>query len=96
MNPRSLGKANFALVGAVLFSAFCWLCLYAAYADFAQAGFEAMKLGGLWHPVAGAALVGLHALGLLLVFVLAGGAAAALVRNPPDSRQDRQVNGSAH
>ena len=64
------------------FSAFCWICLYAAFADFAEAGFELMTRPGL------AASRGrrrdglLHGLGLLLLFVLAGGAVAALVRIP--------------
>ena len=96
MDSRRWGKPNFALIGAVLFSVFCWVCLYAAFANFAQTGFELMTLAGFWHSVAGAALVGLHALGLLLVFVLAGGTVAALVRTPQVGNHDRHVNGNAH
>ena len=42
-------------------------------------------------------MVVLHGLGLLLLFVLAGGAVAALVRIPNQHNgHDRHVNGSAH
>jgi len=97
MGPGPGAKLNVALVGAVLFSAFCWLCLYAAFADFAQAGLAMMTRPGLSHSVGGAVMVVLHALGLLLLFVLAGGAVAALVRTADHHHgHDRHVNGNAH
>jgi hypothetical protein len=89
-------KLNLALVGVVLLSAFCWVCLYAAFADFAQAGFELMAQPGLGHSVIGAGMVALHALGLLLLFVLAGVAAAAVVRSPRQAVRQRHANGAPH
>ena len=59
MNQDVRRKPNLALIGAVLFSAFCWVCLYAAFADFAQAGFELMARPGLGHSIAGAGMVDL-------------------------------------
>jgi len=88
-------KPNFALMGAVLFSAFCWVCLYAAFADFAQSGFELMAQPGLSHPVIGAGMVALHALGLLLLFALAGGAVAAVVRSPRAAMRQHHANGTS-
>ncbi len=97
MGPGPRSNLNIALIGAVLFSAFCWICLYAAFADFAEAGFALMTRPGLAHSVGGAVMVVLHGLGLLLLFVLAGGAVAALVRIPNQHNgHDRHVNGSAH
>lgn len=96
MEPDARRTLNLALIAAVLFSAFCWLCLYAAFEDFARAGFDLMTRPGIAHSVAGAGLVALHALGLLLVFVLAGGAVAALVRSPRHAIGHRHVNGTSH
>ena len=89
-------KLNASLVVAVLFSAFCWLCLYAAYANFAQAGFELVTRPGSLNSVAGVALVTLHALGLLLLFVLGGGAAAALLRSSHHAGRGGHANGTLH
>ena len=89
MNQDVERKPNLALIGVVLFSAFCWVCLYAAFADFAQAGFELLARPGFAHSIAGAGMVALHALGLLLLFVLAGGAVAALVRAPRETVRQR-------
>lgn len=89
-------KLNVSMIAAVLLSAFCWLCLYAAFANFAQAGFELMTRPGVVHSLAGVALVVLHALGLLLLFVLAGSAVAAVVRNLRHAGRDRHANGTLH
>jgi hypothetical protein len=96
MKPDARRTPNVALIAAVLFSAFCWLCLYAAFENFAQAGFDLMTRPGLVHSAAGAGLVALHALGLLLVFVLAGGAVAAVVRTPRHAIGHRHANGAPH
>ena len=96
MNQDVRRKPNLALIGVVLFSAFCWVCLYAAFADFAEAGFELMARPGLGHSIAGAGMVALHALGLLLLFVLAGGAVAAVVRSPRHAAGGRHASGTSH
>ncbi len=94
MNRDAATKPNLALMGAVLFSAFCWLCLYAAFDGFAQAGFDLMTQPSAADSIVGAAMVGLHALGLLLVFVLAGGGVAALVRSPHHAARHPHANGA--
>ena len=94
MEDPSGGRSGTAFIAAVAFSVFCWICLYAAFADFAQAGFSLLARPSGWHGVAGAALVALHALGLLLLFVMAGGALALIVsETPPEGVEDR-VNGT--
>jgi hypothetical protein len=89
-------RVNVALIAAIAFSVFCWVCLYAAFADFAQLGFELMT-GSLLHSAAGVALVLMHALGLLLLFLLAGGAVAVMVSAATEHNgEDRALNGSSH
>ncbi len=95
-NPEVQRKPALALIGVVVFSAFCWVCLYAAFGDFAQAGFELMARPGVGPSIVGAAMIALHALGLLLLFGLAGGAVAALVRSPRDGVGRHEANGASH
>ena len=96
MDSPSGGRLNVSLIGAAAFSVFCWICLYAAFADFAQMGFELLAQPSLLHSLAGAALVLLHALGLLLLFLLAGGAVALIIGAVPTHVDDRRFNGTSH
>ena len=97
MTSPSRLRVNGALILAITFSVFCWICLYAAFADFAQLGFELMMQPSLLHSAAGVALVLMHALGLLLLFVLAGGAVAVMVSTATEHNgEDRTVNHTSH
>jgi len=97
MDSPSGGRLNVALIGAAALSVFCWICLYAAFADFAQAGFELWAQPSLLHGLAGAALVLFHALGLLLLFLVAGGAIALIISEAPTQHvDDRKLNGTSH
>jgi len=89
-------RINVALIVAIAFSVFCWICLYAAFADFAQLGFELMMQPSLLHSAAGVALVLMHAVGLLLLFVLAGGTVAIMVSATEHNGEDRTVNHTSH
>jgi hypothetical protein len=90
-------RVDVALILAIAFSVFCWICVYAAFADFAQLGFELMTRPSLLHSAAGIALVLLHALGLVLLFVLAGGAVAVMVSEATEyNGEDHAVNGTSH
>lgn len=96
MNSPSGTRLNAAPIVTVAFSVFCWICLYAAFADFAQAGSEMIAGSGVLRAVAGAVLVALHALGLLLLVVLGAGA-VVMIREAADARiNDRRLNGNAH
>jgi hypothetical protein len=97
MTSPSGGRVNVALIVAIAFSVFCWVCLYAAFADFAQLGFELMAQPSPLHSAAGVAFVLMHALGLLLLFLLAGGALAVMVSTVTEQNgEDRAVNGTSH
>jgi hypothetical protein len=67
MRHTGMVHINHAPVTAVLFSAVCWLGLYGVFANFAQRGFELLQRPGIPSAVEGSALVGLHAVGLLLI-----------------------------
>ena len=97
MKSPSGGGVNVALIVGIAFSVFCWVCLYAAFADFAQLGFDLMTRPSVLHSAAGVTLVLMHALGLLLLFLLAGGAVALMVGavTAPDG-EDHAVNGASH
>jgi len=97
MKSPSDVRVNGALIVAIAFSVFCWICLYAAFADFAQLGFELMMRPSLLHSAAGVALVLMHALGLLLLFLLAGGAVAVMLSVATEhDGEDRTVNHTSH
>jgi len=96
MNTPTRTRASLGLATAVAFSVFCWICLYAAFADFAETGFEMVARQSAWHTAAGLTLVMLHALGLLLLFLLAGGAVAVMVSETMEHGGDRTVNGTSH
>ena len=98
MKSPSRIRVNGALFVAIAFSVFCWICLYAAFSDFAQLGFELMMRPSLLHSAAGVALVLMHALGLLLLFLLAGGAVAVMlsVATEQNGEEDRTVNHTSH
>ena len=97
MKTPSRKSLSAGLVAAVAFSVFCWVCLYAAFADFAQLGFEMVARPSPWHTAAGFALVMFHALGLLLLFLLAGGAVAVMLSDAMEHDGDhREVNGTSH
>ena len=80
MKPTAKGEINFAAIAALIFSAFCWLTLYAVYADFAQSGVELMARPGFLRSAEGVILIGLHAFGLLLLWGFAAGVVAAIAR----------------
>jgi hypothetical protein len=71
---------NYAPILAVVFSACCWLGIYALYANFAQRGLELMQRSGLMSSVEGAVLLGLYAMGLVLLSACGLGAIAALIK----------------
>jgi len=97
MKTPSAIRVNVALIMAIAFSVFCWICLYAAFADFAQLGFELMMRPSPLHSAAGMMLVLMHTLGLLLLFVLAGGAVAVMVSTATEHNgKDREINGMSH
>ena len=97
MDSPSGGRLNVALIGAAALGAFCWICLYAAFADYAQMGFELMAQPTLLHNLGGATLVLLHALGLLLLFLLAGGAFVLIISEALTEHVDnRRFNGTTH
>jgi hypothetical protein len=97
MGTPSGGRFDFGVLAAIAFSVFCWICLYAGFANFAQTGFELLGQPSAWHRLAGGGLVLLHAFGLLLLFVLAGGAVALMVSEvPPEHVDDRRLNGTSY
>lgn len=97
MTLRPNSKLNLAPIMALAFSALCWLCLYAVFADFAELGLQMMTGPSLLRDLVGVTLIGLHALGLLFLFALAGAAVAVLVRNVGDGdNHHREVNGTSH
>ncbi|HEX9302411.1 MAG TPA: hypothetical protein VF959_08690 [Casimicrobiaceae bacterium] len=80
MKPTAKREINYAAIAALIFSAFCWLTLYAVYADFAQSGIDLLGRPGFFRSAEGLVLIGLHAFGLLLLWGLALGAVATLAR----------------
>src|SRR5262245_15597407 len=91
-------RLNVGVIAAIAFSAFCWICLYAAFADFAQIGFDLLARSSALYSVVGSALIVLHALGLVMLFLLAGGAVAIMVSEATqhDVRDRREFNGTSH
>jgi len=86
MKLTTIAHINYAPITAVLFSLACWLGFYAVYANFGQTGFELMQRHDLMLITQGVILVGLHAMGLLLLLACGAGAIAVLIRS--GSRRD--------
>jgi hypothetical protein len=80
MKSTATGQINYTAIMALIFSVFCWLTLYAVYADFAQSGIELMARPGFLRSVEGVILIGLHAFGLLLLWAFAVGLVAVIAR----------------
>ncbi len=98
MKPTAATRqVNYTAIAALIFSLFCWLALYAVHADFAQSGIALLARPSFLRSAEGVLLIGLHALGLLLLWALLLGAVAALVRIVlhTASRDDR-ISGASH
>ena len=80
MTETKIDQVNYAPILAVVFGAFCWLSLYALYADFAQRGFELLHRPGFMSGVEGIVLLGLYALGLVLLLGCGLAAVGALLK----------------
>lgn len=97
MKPTAKGEINYAAIAALVFSAFCWLSLYAVYADFAQSGMDLLARPGLLRPAEGTLLIGLHAFGLLLLWAFVLGAVAAVAQLAlHTTSHDHRISGSSH
>ncbi len=97
MKPTAKGEINYTAITAVVFSAFCWLSLYAVYADFAQSGIDLLVRPGFLRPAEGAVLIGLHAFGLLLLWAFVLGAVAAVARLAlHTTSHDQRISGRSH
>ena len=80
MTETKNDQINYAPILAVVFGAFCWLGLYALYANFAQRGFELLHRAGFISSVGGVVLIGLYALGLVLLLGCGLAAVGALLK----------------
>ncbi len=97
MKPTAKGETNYTAIGALIFSAFCWLALYAVYADFAQSGIELLARPSVLRSAEGVLLIGFHAFGLLLVLALLIGAVAAAARLMLHTSSNRDgISGTPH
>lgn len=97
MKPKRNDQPNYALLGCIVFSLFCWLGLLAVWADFGATGLELLRAPGMFSAVEGAILVGLNALGLLALAAVAGGGLAVLVRAAHnDGRHGRPMSRGPH
>lgn len=97
MKTTVKGEINYAAIAALIFSVFCWVALYAVYADFAQSGVELLERPGILRSGEAVLLIGLHTFGLLLLWAFLLGAVAAVARLVllTTSRADR-ISGTPH
>jgi len=96
MKPMNKGQPNYAMVGAIVLSLFCWLGLYAVWADFGETGVELLRgSSGVLPSVEGAILIALNAFGLLALGAFGLAAVALLARTGRhDARDGRRMPGT--
>jgi hypothetical protein len=80
MKPVDLRRVNWALIATILFSATCWAALYAVWADLGPEGYALIQDPDSLKVAEGAALVALHAFGVLFLLGVGLGTAALLAR----------------
>ncbi len=94
MRAKRNDQPNYAVPGAIVLSLFCWLGLFAVWANFGQSGFDLLRAPGILSTVEGAILVALNAFGLLVLAAFGIAGVAALVRiGHDDARQTRRISG---
>lgn len=94
MTPKRNEPPNYAMPGAVIFSLFCWLGLFAVWGDFSESGLELLRAPGMISSAEGAILIALNAFGLLVLAAFGIAGVGALVRTAhDDARPARRISG---
>jgi hypothetical protein len=94
MRATRKDQRNYAVPGAIVFSLFCWLGLFAVWGNFGESGFELLRAPGIVSAVEGAVLIALNAFGLLVLAAFAIAGVGALVRIAhDDARHTRGISG---
>ena len=74
-------QINYAPVAAAVIGAFCWLGVYAVYANFAHRGLELLQRPDIISSLKGSLLLGLYAAGVLLLVACGIGTIVVLIKS---------------